>query len=167
MHIIYCRLWYFKPHNLKSLQHMKDFQSLFSVMVVQEEVLVHETGGSLIQSHTESYCLISEELDNLLLLMNSGFVYKLIILMKSVYWINVGCTGGVVVSMLSLSAVDSGFEPWPGQTKDNKIGISCFSAKHATFKGERTKTGGLGIRIICQSGATCLSADCCFSEVEL
>ena len=48
----------------------------FSVTVVQEEVLVHETGDSLIQSHTESYCLISEELDNLLLPMNSGFVDK-------------------------------------------------------------------------------------------
>ena len=64
---------------------MKDFQSLFSVMVVQEEVLVHETGGSLIQSHTESYCLIREELDNLLLPMNSGFVYKFDIFVKSVH----------------------------------------------------------------------------------
>jgi len=29
--------------------------------------------------------------------------------------------------------------------------------------GERAKTGWLGIWIMCQSGATCLSADCFFS----
>jgi hypothetical protein len=32
---------------------------------------------------------------------------------------------------------------------------------------ERAKTGWLGIRIMCPSGATCLSADCCFSEPAL
>jgi hypothetical protein len=39
--------------------------------------------------------------------------------------------GGVMVSVLASSAVDRGFEPWSGQTKDYKIGICCFSAKHA------------------------------------
>jgi hypothetical protein len=29
------------------------------------------------------------------------------------------------------------------------------------------KTGWLGIRIMCLSGATCLLADCCFSELAL
>jgi len=29
------------------------------------------------------------------------------------------------------------------------------------------KMGWLGIRIMCHSGATCLSADCCFSELAL
>jgi len=33
--------------------------------------------------------------------------------------------------------------------------------------GERAKTGWLGIRIMCPSGATCLPADCCFSEIAL
>jgi hypothetical protein len=33
-----------------------------------------------------------------------------------------------------LSAVDRGFEPWSGQTKDYKIGICCFSTKHAAFR---------------------------------
>jgi hypothetical protein len=33
-----------------------------------------------------------------------------------------------------LSAVDRGFEPRLSQTKDYKIGISCFSAKHAVLK---------------------------------
>ena len=33
--------------------------------------------------------------------------------------------------------------------------------------GERTKVGWLGIEIMCPSRATCLSADCCFSELAL
>ena len=48
------------------------------------------------------------------------------------------------------------------QVKDYKIGICCISAKHVALR-----TGGLGIRIMCQSEATCLSTDCCFSELAL
>jgi hypothetical protein len=36
-----------------------------------------------------------------------------------------------MVSVLASSAVDRGFEPRSGQTKDYEIGICCFSAKHA------------------------------------
>jgi hypothetical protein len=36
-----------------------------------------------------------------------------------------------MVSVLVSSAVDRGFEPQSGQTKDYKISICCFSAKHA------------------------------------
>jgi hypothetical protein len=42
--------------------------------------------------------------------------------------------GGVMVSVLALSAVDCGFEPRSGKTKDYKIDICCFSAKHAAFR---------------------------------
>jgi hypothetical protein len=42
--------------------------------------------------------------------------------------------GGVMVRVLALGAVDRGFEPRSGQTKDNKIGISCFSAKHTNLR---------------------------------
>jgi hypothetical protein len=35
------------------------------------------------------------------------------------------------------SAVDGGFEPGLGQTKDYEIGICCFSAKHAALRGKR------------------------------
>jgi hypothetical protein len=42
-------------------------------------------------------------------------------------------TNGVMVSVLATSAVDRGFE----QTKDNKIGICCFSAKHAALRRKR------------------------------
>jgi hypothetical protein len=39
-----------------------------------------------------------------------------------------------MVSVLSFSAVDRGFESRSGKTKDYKIGICCFSAKHATLR---------------------------------
>jgi hypothetical protein len=68
--------------------------------------------------------------------------------------------GGVMISGLTLSVVDCGFEPPLGQTKDYKIGICYFYAKHIALKGERAKTGWLRIRIMCLSGTTCLSTDC-------
>ena len=49
--------------------------------------------------------------------------------------------GGVMVSMLTSSAIDCGFEPWSGQTKDYKIGICCFSAKHAPLRREQRLVG--------------------------
>jgi hypothetical protein len=41
---------------------------------------------------------------------------------------------GVMVSVLTLSAVDHGFETRSAQTKDYLIGMCCFSAKHAVFR---------------------------------
>ena len=41
-----------------------------------------------------------------------------------------------MVSVLASSAVDRGFKPRSGQTKDYKIGICCFSAKHAAFRSK-------------------------------
>ena len=43
---------------------------------------------------------------------------------------------GVMVSVLASSAVNHEFEPWWGQTKDYKIGIYCFSAKHAALRSK-------------------------------
>ena len=42
--------------------------------------------------------------------------------------------GGVMVSVLTPSTVDGGFESRSGQTNDYEIGISCFSAKHAVLR---------------------------------
>ena len=42
--------------------------------------------------------------------------------------------GGVMVNMLASNAVDRGFEPRSGQTKDFKIAICCFSSKHAALR---------------------------------
>ena len=44
------------------------------------------------------------------------------------------CISGIMVSMLASSAVDRGFKPRLGQTKDDKIGICCFSANHAALR---------------------------------
>jgi hypothetical protein len=41
-----------------------------------------------------------------------------------------------VVSVLASSAVDRGFKPWSCRTKDDKIGICCFSAKHAALRSK-------------------------------
>ena len=52
-------------------------------------------------------------------------------------WINESSynrTGMVMVSKLPSSALDHGFEPRSGQTKDFKIGICCFSAKHTVLR---------------------------------
>jgi hypothetical protein len=38
--------------------------------------------------------------------------------------------------VLASSAVDRGIESWSGQTKDYKIGICCFSAKHAALRSK-------------------------------
>jgi len=40
----------------------------------------------------------------------------------------------IMVSVLASIAVDHRFEPQSGQTKDYKIGICCFSAKHAALR---------------------------------
>ena len=39
-----------------------------------------------------------------------------------------------MLSLLASNAVYREFEPQSGQTKDNKIGICCFSAKHAALR---------------------------------
>jgi hypothetical protein len=71
-----------------------------------------------------------------------------------------------MVTVLPSSAEDRGFDPWLGETNDYKIGIYCFSAKYAALR-RKNKTGWLGIRIMCPSGATCLSEDCCFISADL
>ena len=48
--------------------------------------------------------------------------------------VNTSFLGGVMVCVLCSSAVDRGFEPRLGQTKDYEIGICCFFAKHAALR---------------------------------
>ena len=71
-----------------------------------------------------------------------------------------------MVGVLASSAVYRGSEPRSDQTIDYTNGICCFSARLAALR-ERAKTGWLGFRIMCPSGATCLAADYCFSELAL
>jgi hypothetical protein len=60
-----------------------------------------------------------------------------------------------MVSDLALSIVDPGLEPRSGQTKVYKIGICCFSAKHAAL---RRKSKDWLAR-----NQNNVSADCCFT----
>ena len=46
----------------------------------------------------------------------------------------INCIGGVMISTLTSGAVDCEFEPRSGKTKDYKIGICCFSLKHAALR---------------------------------
>jgi hypothetical protein len=43
---------------------------------------------------------------------------------------------GVMVSVLASNAVDRGFEPRSDKTKDYKIGMCCFSVKHAALRSK-------------------------------
>ena len=43
------------------------------------------------------------------------------------------------LSYLASSAVDRGFEPQSGHTKDYEIGICCFSTKHTKERGKRKR----------------------------
>jgi hypothetical protein len=45
--------------------------------------------------------------------------------------------------------------------------LKAGSTVNSILKGAMTKTGWLGIRIMCPNGATCLLADCCFIELAL
>jgi hypothetical protein len=47
-----------------------------------------------------------------------------------------------MVSVHASSTVDRGFEPRSGQTKDYKIGICCFSAKHASLRVKEQRLVG-------------------------
>jgi hypothetical protein len=59
--------------------------------------------------------------------------------------LNFSCTGdcifSVMVGMLVSNAVDRTFEPQPGKTKDYKIGICCFSTKHAALRRKSRLVG--------------------------
>ena len=49
-----------------------------------------------------------------------------------------------------------------GQTKDYKIDICYFSAKHTPLRSKNK----VWFRIMCPIGATCLPANCCFTPLK-
>jgi hypothetical protein len=89
--------------------------------------------------------------------VDRGFIGSVMVSVVDWNAVDRGFIGSVMVSVVDWNAVDRGF-------KDYTIGNCCFSIKPSAL---RRKTGLLGIRIMCPSGATCLSADCYFSELEL
>ena len=75
--------------------------------------------------------------------------------------------GGVMVCVLASGAVHRGFDPRQCKTKDYKIGVCCFSAKHAALRRNNKDWLARNRDNVCPNGATFLSADCCFSELAL
>ena len=73
------------------------------------------------------------------------------------------CIGGVIVSVLASNAVDRGFDPRSGQSKDYKIKICCLSTKHAAL----TRKSKDWLARNQDNEAIYLSTDCCFSEQAL
>jgi len=72
----------------------------------------------------------------------------------------------LIASVLAASVVYRGVGSLSGQTKDYKNGICCFYTMHAALR-DKINTGWLGIGIMCPSGAICIHADCCFSDLAL
>jgi len=73
-----------------------------------------------------------------------------------------------MVSVLTSSVVDYGFETWSGATNYQTIKlVFVASLVGIHYEGIKAKTGWLGIGIMCPSGASCLPANCCFSELAL
>jgi hypothetical protein len=72
--------------------------------------------------------------------VDHGFIGGVMVSMLISSVVDHGFICGVMVSMLVSSVVDHGFEPRSGQTKEHKIGICCFSAKHAALR-RKSKNG--------------------------
>lgn len=71
-----------------------------------------------------------------------------------------------MANALASNVVDNEFKPRSGQSKDHRIGIRCFSAKHtwlrtkhndwlARNQGEESEWGDMSITV-----------DCCFSNLD-
>ena len=71
-----------------------------------------------------------------------------------------------MVSVLGSRAVDRGFEPRSGQTKDYQLSICCFSVKHAALSRKSKDWLARNHDNVSEWGDS-LSADCCFSELAL
>ena len=85
---------------------------------------------------------------------------KMINIIYVVHLVTYLYVGGVMVSVLASSAVDRGFEPWTGQTKNDKTGNCCFSTKHAALRRKKKHW-------LTRNQDNVSSADCCFSELAL
>jgi hypothetical protein len=73
-----------------------------------------------------------------------------------------------MVSVPDSSVIEHGFEPRSGlEPKTKKIGICCLSTKHAALRRKSKDWLARNQDKMSLSGATCLSMDCCFSELAL
>ena len=72
-----------------------------------------------------------------------------------------------MVRVLASCVISRVFEPRSGQTRDYKIGICCFSAKHSDLRSKNKDwlAHNQDKKIMYPSGATCLPMVCCFGEL--
>jgi hypothetical protein len=98
--------------------------------------------------------------------VDRGFICGVMVSMLASSAVDHGFISGVMVSMLASSAVDRGFESRSSQTKDYEIDICCFSTNHAALR-RKSKDWLAQNQANVSSGTTCLSVDCCFSELAL
>ena len=54
-----------------------------------------------------------------------------------IFLVSMNRIGDVIDTVLASSVIDRGFDPLSGQTKDYKISICCFSAKHARITKDK------------------------------
>ena len=64
------------------------------------------------------------------------YVKCYIVLLINVIYVYGNRIRSVMVSVLASNAIDRGFEPQSGHTKDYNTGICCFSAKHAVLRSK-------------------------------
>jgi hypothetical protein len=100
--------------------------------------------------------------------VDHGFIGGVMVSMLASGTVDHGFIGDVMVSMLASGTVDHGFiggvmvsmgsSPDQVQPKTIKFVFVCFFANHAAIK-RKSKDSFVGIRIMCLSGARCLSTD--------
>ena len=71
-----------------------------------------------------------------------------------------------MISVLTSNVLDREFEPRFVQTKNYKIGIGCFSAKHVALE-RKIKDWMARNQDNVSEWVTYLFADCCFNELAL
>jgi len=76
-----------------------------------------------------SWCTARSKVNN-----NQPFVQFWILFMCHYGKTLVKYIGGVIANVIALNMIGRGFESQSDQTKDYKIGICCFSAKHTTLR---------------------------------
>jgi hypothetical protein len=72
-----------------------------------------------------------------------------------------------MVSVLASSAVDRGFEPRSGQTKDYKIDICCFSTKQAVLRSKIKDWLAQNRNNVSEWSDMSIHGHCCLSELAL
>jgi hypothetical protein len=73
----------------------------------------------------------------------------------------------IMMALLHMAGLENSECIWKIQRKPKWLYPFQWHSVHWCFILYRAKTGWLGIRIMCPSGATCLPEDCCFSELAL